>query len=568
MCGIAGVFNVNGNYVDADKAQQMCDVMAHRGPDGEGKWMNENKNLTLLHRRLSIIDLSTAASQPMILNDQRLVIIFNGEIYNYLELKKELSAHGVKFSTSSDTEVLLKAYQYWGQGCVDHLNGMFAFTIWDNDKQELFCARDRFGEKPFHYYFSDGVFVFSSEIKSILAYCSDIKIDEQVLQQYLSDSLELDNKQTFFSRVYALEPASTLVVSSHKFEIKKYWTIEIKEDKIGFEESRNKFKELFYKSLQLRLRSDVPVGSSLSGGLDSSSVVCSLSALKIKNMQTFSARFKSELDEGKWIKDVGEKTAYENNEVWPDPETFLDELEKMIWHHEYPPGSASVFAQWSVMKLPRTKGVKVLLDGQGADEFLAGYDELKYYALWEHYSKGNWKFFFEERNHFKKHYGIDKSIGYTFLLDPFLKLIGKKRSVYKYGHSLKQILKFYTENRLSELLRYADRNSMANSIEVRLPFLDHHLVEFVFTLPIHHIYSKGKTKYILRESMADLLPDSVYNRTDKIGFAPPQNKWMQTDRVKQEVVNSINELSSRGFVKSKSDYKNLVASYFIKIFSK
>ena len=207
----------------------------------------------------------------------------------------------------------------------------------------------------------------------------------------------------------------------------------------------------------------------------------------------------------------------------------------MIWHHEYPPGSASVFAQWCVMKLPRTKGVKVLLDGQGADEYLAGYDELKYYALWEHYHKGNFKKFFEERNHFKKHYGKDKSIGYAFLFDPLLKYFGKQRSVFKYGHSLKQVLKYYTENKLNELLRYADRNSMANSIEVRLPFLDHHLVELAFSLPMTHIYNHGKTKYILRESMRNVLPDSVYNRTDKIGFAPPQNKWMETDQVRDAV---------------------------------
>ena len=567
MCGIAGVFQFNELKVDATKAQLMCDVMAHRGPDGEGAWYNSNATVALLHRRLSIIDLSDAAAQPMISDDHHVVIAFNGEIYNYIEIRNELIAHGVSFKTNSDTEVLMQSYMHWGVKCLNHFNGMFAFAIWDNQKQELFCARDRFGEKPFHYFKSNDVFAFASEIKSIKAYLSGITIDQQVLQNYLDEKLVIDNSITFFKDVYALEPATYLIVSKDKFEKKKYWNIELKEDNVSFTESKTKFQTLFNKSIQLRLRSDVPVGSSLSGGLDSSSIVCSLKELNVENMQTFSARFKSELDEGKWIADVSSKTSYSNNEVWPDPSTFLKELEKMIWHHEYPPGSASVFAQWCVMKLPRTKGVKVLLDGQGADEYLAGYDELKYYALWEHYHKGNFKKFFEERNHFKKHYGKDKSIGYAFLIDPLLKLFGKKRDVFKYGHSLKQILKYYTENKLNELLRYADRNSMANSIEVRLPFLDHHLVEYVFSLPMTHVYSQGKTKFILRESMKNVLPESVYNRTDKIGFAPPQNSWMETDLVRGEVRNSRSNLSDNGYQPSKNDYRNLVAYYFIKSFA-
>ena len=567
MCGIAGVYHFNELKVDLQKAQLMCDVMAHRGPDGEGAWSDKNNRLRLLHRRLSIIDLSVAASQPMISDDANAVIAFNGEIYNYLEIKNELIGLGVSFNTSSDTEVLLKAYLHWGVKCLSHLNGMFAFAIWDDAKQELFCARDRFGEKPFHFYHSDDCFVFASEIKSIKAYLPNIKVDCLKLQSYLDERFVIDNTTTFFENIHALDPASYLVVSKNKFEKKVYWNVELKEEKLGFEESKEKFTSLFNKSIQLRLRSDVPVGSSLSGGLDSSSIVCSLSALGVDNMQTFSARFKSELDEGKWINDVTNKTSFVNNEIWPEPSTFLSELEKMIWHHEYPPGSASVFAQWCVMKLPRTKGVKVLLDGQGADEYLAGYDELKYYALWEHYHKGNFKKFFEERNHFKKHYGKDKSVGYAFLIDPLLKIFGRKREVFKYGHTLKQVLKYYTQNNLNELLRYADRNSMANSIEVRLPFLDHHLVEFAFSLPMTHIYNQGKTKFILRESMKKVLPDSVYNRTDKIGFAPPQNKWMETDEVRNAIGTSKLELENQGYHTGKNDYRNLVAYYFLKSFA-
>lgn len=567
MCGIAGVYYFNESRVDTQKAQLMCDVMAHRGPDGGGSWSNQSENIRLLHRRLSIIDLSDAASQPMISDDASTVIAFNGEIYNYIEIRNELIGLGVSFKTNSDTEVLLKSYMQWGVKCLSHLNGMFAFAIWDEPKQELFCARDRFGEKPFHYYHAEDCFVFASEIKSIKAYLPNIKIDHSKLQSYLDERFVMDNTTTFFENINALDPASYLIVSKSKFEKKVYWSIELKEVKLNFDESREKFISLFNKSIQLRLRSDVPVGSSLSGGLDSSSIVCSLNKLGVGNMQTFSARFKSELDEGKWIKDVTDKTSYVNNEVWPEPSAFLTELEKMVWHHEYPPGSASVFAQWCVMKLPRTKGVKVLLDGQGADEYLAGYDELKYYALWEHYQKGNFRKFFEERNHFKKHYGKDKSIGYAFLIDPILKVFGKKREVFKNGHSLKQVLKYYTENKLNELLRYADRNSMANSIEVRLPFLDHHLVEFVFSLPMTHVYNHGKTKYILRESMKNVLPDSIYNRTDKIGFAPPQNSWMKTDLVRDVVSTSKNELINSGFKASKNDYRNLVAYYFIKSFA-
>jgi asparagine synthase (glutamine-hydrolysing) len=325
MCGIAGVFQFNDIKVDATKAQLMCDVMAHRGPDGEGAWYNSNATVALLHRRLSIIDLSDAAAQPMISDDTNVVIAFNGEIYNYIEIRNELIAHGVSFKTNSDTEVLLQSYMHWGVKCLNHFNGMYAFAIWDNQKQELFCARDRFGEKPFHYFKSNDVFAFASEIKSIKAYLADITIDQQVLQNYLDEKLVIDNSITFFKDVYALEPATYLIVSKNKFEKKKYWNIELKEDNVSFTESKTKFQELFNKSIQLRLRSDVPVGSSLSGGLDSSSIVCSLKELNVENMQTFSARFKSELDEGKWIADVSSKTSYSNNEVWPDPSTFLKE---------------------------------------------------------------------------------------------------------------------------------------------------------------------------------------------------------------------------------------------------
>ncbi len=571
MCGIAGVFSLNPTiHPSMDLVKKMTDVIAHRGPDGEGIWSNDIGNVVLGHRRLSIIDLSAEAGQPMHSIDLRFTIIFNGEIYNYKELRDELKSEGIDFKTNSDTEVLLKLFAKYGKKCLSKLDGMFAFCIWDEREQNMFCARDRFGEKPFFYYFKNGVFVFASEIKSILTYLERVDFNFDNLQNYLNGGFQFSDLQTAFRDIQALAPASTMLINNSGIQSEKYWEIDLsKKLKLENEEAYlSKFKKLFLESVDFRLRSDVPVGSSLSGGLDSSTVVGSLAGLKKKEMHTFSARFKSEKDEGKWIAEVTSKSKMVNHEIWPEEDGFIEHLEKMTWHHEFPLASGSVYAQWCVMSLPSRWGVKVLLDGQGADEYLCGYDEMKYFAIWDLYHKGEFTAFLHERKLFNKNYGKHGRLGTAFLVDPLLNVLGFKRKVYKNGYSLKEQLKFYTDHKLGELLRIADRNSMAFSLEVRLPFLSHKLVEFVFSIPDHLIYREGKTKFILREAMKSVLPKVIYNRTDKIGFAPPQSKWMESDVFKLKYAESIGILSSYSLVPGTEQFKNLATATLLKVFLK
>lgn len=569
MCGIAGVFSRKGKALDLDLARAMSDLIKHRGPDGSGSWISESENVVLLHRRLSIIDLSSAAAQPMLSDDDNLSIVFNGEIYNYIEVREVLKGNGYFFKTDSDTEVILKAYHFWGENCLPHFDGMFAMAIWDNINQSLFCARDRFGEKPFYYYLSDDEFIFSSEIKSIIAYKKEVTINKDFVQSYLFDENVLTQDKTFFNDIHVLEQASWVKISTNEVLQNHYWSIDInsKNGDLNEEQCILEFGKLLRESISFRLRSDVPVGSSLSGGMDSSTIVCMLSDMGISNMQTFSARFNSALDEGKWIDDVSFKTGFKNHPIWPDPIQFGNELEQIIWHHEFPVRSASVYAQWCVMKLPRESNVKVLLDGQGADEYLAGYDELKYFAIWDLYKSFKLSSFFDERKLFKKFYGGDKSLGFSFLADPLLSKLGMKRSIFRNGESLKEVLKFYTTTKLSELLRYADRNSMAHSVEVRLPFLYHKLVEFVFSINPDFIYKNGKTKYILRESAKNILPETIYNRTDKIGFAPPQNDWMNTPEMKSKLALANSSLLDFGFKPSNNQFRNFSTCTFLKRFN-
>jgi asparagine synthase (glutamine-hydrolysing) len=569
MCGIAGAFSFSSNsLVGVEKVKLMTDSIAHRGPDGEGVWQSANSQLVLGHRRLAIIDLSDLSNQPMIDISGKYVIVFNGEIYNFCELKEQLVSLGCDFFSHSDTEVLLNLYIRFGESCLQMLDGMFAFVIYDIENNRLFCARDRFGEKPFYYVISNGEFVFASEIKAIKAYYSDLSIDYDKLQRYLNGDYWYGDIDTPFNEVVTLNPASYMTVDSSGINLMKYWDIDLnkKYNLVTDHDYFNKFQELFLKSVKVRLRSDVPVGSSLSGGLDSSAVVGSFSSLGVVDNHTFSARFKSNKDEGKWIADVVEKHNLTSHEVWPAENGLIDDIEKITWHNEFPLASGSVYAQWCVMALPRKYGVKVLLDGQGADEFLCGYDELKYYAIWDLFRSGNLSAFLKEKKLFDEYYGSHGKIGFMFVFDGLLKQLGIRRKVYENGFNLKEQLKYYTQHKLGELLRYADRNSMANSIEVRLPFLSHELVEFVFSIPDNLIYREGKTKYILREAMKNVLPDSVYNRTNKIGFAPPQSDWVDSEIFQNKYKEVAEVLSEVGIMPGPDQFRNLAASVFVKLY--
>jgi asparagine synthase (glutamine-hydrolysing) len=565
MCGISGIYKFNNTLVNTHELKQMTDVIIHRGPDGEGYWINPKHNVGFGHRRLSIIDLSENGKQPMHYANGRYTITFNGEIYNYIELKKDLILKGYEFRSDSDTEVLLALYDLKKESCLQDLDGMFAFAIWDEKEQTLFCARDRFGEKPFHYFYDENRFVFASEIKQFWGQTIEKRIDQEKLVRYTHTG-ELENPEnvteTFYKTITKLDAAHYLLIQpNHKLLIKRYWDIDLNAKPFTgtIEQAAEQFLELFTESIRLRLRSDVPVGSSLSGGLDSSSIVMLIDALKGKELKqnTFSARFKNfAKDEGEHIDTVVK--ACKNVDVhytWPDKDYFETVFDKVTYHQDEPFGSASIVAQYAVMELAKQNNVTVLLDGQGADEYLAGY--LSYYHTYLN------QLFYSKPSLYKKEYDmylknhqeaypyktVTKDLTTRMKLGRYRRvLLGQKIPNQKY---LNATLKDSTTNvGLKELLRYADRNSMAHSREVRLPFLSHRLVEFVFSLPDDYKINDGWTKFVLRKAMNPILPQSICWRVDKIGYEPPQKKWIQSDIYKSAIEKTAKTMGIKLFDES------------------
>jgi asparagine synthase (glutamine-hydrolysing) len=558
MCGIAGIYKFNKSRVLISELKQMTDTISHRGPDGEGQWINAIANVGFGHRRLSIIDLSEQGKQPMHYANERYTITFNGEIYNYIELRQILLKKGYQFVSDSDTEVLMALYDLKKEDCLDDLDGMFAFAIWDEKEQILFCARDRFGEKPFHYFFDGNQFVFASEIKQFWSIEIEKQFDQEKLLKYAKTAVIEDEEritETFYRKIKKLDAAHCITINADKkINIKKYWDIDLNRTPFTgtIDEAAERFLELFTESVRLRLRSDVPVGSSLSGGLDSSSIVMLIDLLKGKELKqnTFSARFKDfSKDEGVHIETVVK--ACKNMQVhytWPDSEYFETVFDKVVYHQDEPFGSASIIAQYAVMELAKKNDVTVLLDGQGADEQLAGY--LPYYHDYlRQLFYSNTALYSKEYEAYTKFHGD----GYRFR-DLFEKeTMRMKLGRYKvnllnkpkpYQHNLKNALKQSTLSAgLKELLRYADRNSMAHSREVRLPFLSHKLVEFVFSLPDEYKLNNGWTKFVLRKSMNKILPESICWRVDKIGYEPPQKKWIESDKYVSEIVKTAKFLN-------------------------
>ena len=570
MCGIAGIINFNGKPVHQEELKRMTDVIAHRGPDGEGFWLNKSKTVGFGHRRLSIIDLTETGKQPMHYADGRYTIVYNGEIYNYVELKEELRRYGYQFHSSSDTEVLLALYDRKKEKCLDYLDGMFSFSIWDDKEQTLFAARDRFGEKPFFYFMDQSRFIFGSEIKALIKVESGIRVEKSIVQRYLDENYKGAGTETFFTKTQYLPAAHYLLIKDGQCTLHKYWEIDLyrRTRYVKTAQYYERFYELFNRSVTRRLRSDVNTGSSLSGGLDSSAVVCCVNKLSNKPFQTYSARFKNEIgDEGKWINEITQHTGIANFEVYPGLQGMMSNIHRLLFVHEFPIASASVYAQWCVMELARKNNTTVLLDGQGADEYLAGYDNLKYFAIWELYRKGHILQLRKEVQHLRENFGNQKSVGYKFLYDPVLDLLGKKRNIYNHGYTLRERLKYAVESELPELLRYADRNSMAHSVEVRLPFLSHQLVEYAFSLPPEQIYHNGKTKFVLREAVKEILPRSIYSRKDKIGFAPPQEKWILEPAFREEIDKAGHYLKNAGIRQSDNSFRNYIAYNFITAFS-
>jgi asparagine synthase (glutamine-hydrolysing) len=384
MCGIAGIISGNTSLITSDRIKKMTGALAHRGPDGEGTWMNPTTALG--NRRLSVIDLSSAGNQPMHYID-RYTIIHNGEIYNYVELREELQKKGYSFYSKTDTEVVVASYDCWKEECVDHFDGMFAFAVWDDKEKELFAARDRFGEKPFFYFINNEQFIFASEMKALWAAGIERKVNLKLLFNYLTIGY-VDNpnipEETFFENISKLPAASFLKYSilHNQLSITYYWDIEIENEnkKITDTEAIEQFSCLFQRSVKRRLRSDVPVGTSLSGGLDSSSIIATLHSLTTHHspLTAFSSVFPGfEKDESAFAKLVADKFHLQHFTITPDAASLHNDLEKLFYYQEEPFSSSSIYAQYKVYELAAQQGIKVLLDGQGADEILAGYH--KYY---------------------------------------------------------------------------------------------------------------------------------------------------------------------------------------------
>ncbi|HWR67667.1 MAG TPA: asparagine synthase (glutamine-hydrolyzing) [Desulfomonilia bacterium] len=572
MCGIAGILTLDGNNYPRlnDHLKVMNHLQRHRGPDGEGIFIHPRGHTGFAHRRLSIIDLKTGG-QPMA-DRAGNTICYNGEIYNYLELRRELSDYS--FQTSSDTEVILAAYGRWGKDCVHHLRGMFAFALWDESKQLLFCARDRFGIKPFSYATVDNVFYFSSEAKALLPFLPDTRTDLNALKDYLAFQLCLDGK-TLFEGVHELLPGHRMSISGGAMTVERYWEVYYRPD---FDHTRKYFterlRELLEDSVRVHTRSDVPIGSYLSGGLDSSTVA----ALAVKNREAgddfmaFTGKFSlGELyDESMYARAVAEACGIPLQEIDITSKDFLESISSVMYYLDYPVAGPGSFPQYHVSKLA-ARYRKVVLGGQGADEIFGGY--VRYLlAYFEQCIKGaidgtlkggnfivtyesiipnlvalqNYKPLVKEfwsdglfDSLDKRYYRLinraptlAREVNWEVLGDysPFetFSTIFHGRNVGKESY-FDKMTHFDFKTLLPGLLQVEDRMSMAHGLESRVPFLDHEIVEFAATMPSDIKFKDGTLKKILLDVVNDDLPRVITERKNKMGFPVPLNEWLQGD---------------------------------------
>ena len=557
----------------------MTDALAHRGPDGEGLWLNQNETVALGHRRLSILDLSEVAAQPFHFHN-RYTIIHNGEIYNYTELRNQLQQKGYSFRSQTDTEVIAAAYDCWKEKCLQYFDGMFAFAIWDEQEQQLFAARDRFGEKPFYYFFDNEQLLFASELKALWAAGVHKSWNHTMLLSFLANGHTqnaVDASLSFYKNVLSLPPAhyATYNVHNNELFVTSYWDLDKQSvQTISVADAVKKFNTLFAESIKRRMRSDVAVGTSLSGGLDSSNIVATSSQFKTSTYthHCFTASFPSfEKDELRYAKLVANQFGLQQHITTPTAEDFINDFEKLCYHQEQPFNSSSVYAQYKVMELAKQNNVTVLLDGQGADETLAGYTRYVHWYLQEQLAKCKFSFVNSERKLFEQNktpfkWGFSNYIAAWLPLVVTNQLEARERKQIlnhphlsrQYAHAhydkfyslfkppvskLNDILYFNTKQQgLGELLHYADRNSMAHGRELRLPFLSHQLVKFIFSLPSTLKMHEGFTKYILRKTMNGVLPNEIVWRKDKVGYEPPQKQWMEKKPLQEMVMESRKKL--------------------------
>jgi asparagine synthase (glutamine-hydrolysing) len=556
MCGIAGYVSRSTNAVDRGVIEQMTSAVEHRGPDGSGIWLGQG--VALGHRRLAIIDLSDLGSQPMIDPDSGRVIVFNGEIYNYIEIRRSLSEHGYRFRSNSDTEVILKAYDFWGDRCVEQFNGMWAFALYDPRLNNIFCSRDRFGVKPF--YFSDigSALIFGSEIRQLAPLLPGCSANTEVLLGFISHRVAEPLEETFFSGIRKLPGGHNLMIEAvgGAWRVVRYYSLGERKNlsTLDTTAAAEQFKTIFQSAVELRLRSDVRVGTCLSGGLDSSSIATiAARSYRANGGGKFSAITVLGDDPGSDESQFARAVVDREHLDWIAlPKCYRDFQKAMISTvraQEEPFAGASVVMQYFVMEAARGANIPVLLDGQGADEALLGYE--RYFAdyciqllasgqvselfgylieLRRNGRQGIFKamlwnalYFYTKRFKHAVMFRDDRIFKQPFR-SAFRKDVGYSR------RSSASLFEMQTEeierNSLPALLRYEDKNSMWHSIETRLPFLDYRVVEFALSLSASVKLKGGWGKRVLREAMKDELPAEVSWRKVKFGFEAPESKWM------------------------------------------
>ena len=553
MCGIVGYIS---KEKDKEKTiKKMADRIIHRGPDDCGYYIDEH--VALGHRRLSIIDLKSG-KQPMFNEDDTLVVVFNGEIYNYPELKEELKKHNHKFKTKSDTEVLLHGYEQWGKDLPKKLRGMFAFAIWDKKKETLFCARDYFGIKPFYYYQNGDTFLFASEIKSFLEHPDfDKQLNDSIVKAYLSFSFTPTN-ETFFKNVYRLEPGYSLTVKNGKITKDRFYTIEFSEHTKSYDEAVEEIASVMKDSVDHHMLSDVEVGSFLSSGIDSSYLVSLARPDKTYTVGYDIPRY----NEIEYAKDLTDKLGISNTSKKITKEEYMEIIPKIMYHMDEPSADPAAIALYFVSNLA-SKDVKVVLSGEGADEFFGGYNIYRKDVDVGFYNKIPFfirHFIAKIASHFKEGFGINFLIRRGMTLEE--SYIGVNRV---FGENeIKKILKLknqlsnqeitapvYAEQKgksdmikmqaidinfwlIKDILQKADRMTMANSLEGRVPFIDKEVFKVASALPIEQKVTKENTKVALRDAAKKVIPNESYKKK-KLGFPVPLRNWMKEEDVYQEI---------------------------------
>lgn len=587
MCSIAGIMNLEERK-SADishKLEVMNAIQKHRGPDDSGIWVREGGFLGMAHNRLSIIDLTQAGHQPM-LDENGNCVCFNGEIYNYPELREEL---GVKFHTDTDTEVILRAYEKWGKDCVNHFDGMFSFALWDERDHSLFCARDRFGIKPFYYTQVDGSFYFASEMKALLPFLPEIATDVEGFRDYITFQFCLEDK-TMFRGIRLLEPAHTLTVSHGKAVSKRYWQVYYHLDWDHTEKYFvEKLDELIQDSIRYHIRSDVPVGGYVSGGVDSS-VISAMAADRIggENYAGFTGKFAigKLYDESGYAQDLAAEHHFPLYQINMSCDDFLRHIRDVIYYLDTPVAGPGSFCQYMVSGLAAGKR-KVVLGGQGGDEIFGGYARYLV-AYFEQCIKGAIDGTMNSGNYIVTYESIIPNLAalknYKPMLQEFwssglfeekdkryFKLINRSPAImdcirreylddydpYQTFHDI-----FYADNLqnisyfdnmthfdfktlLPALLQVEDRMSMAHGLESRVPLLDHRLIEFAATIPSNYKLKNGDMKHIFKKTMKPYLPESIQKRKDKMGFPIPFNRWIRNE-AKDFVYETLGSQKARG----------------------